>query len=193
MNAISRILVCSLFFLLSHSKGSLAASCANANGQVYVPPTFSLDQSTAEYISCDKGFDGPKISSVNETVYDWWYFDAVSKDGTESVVVIFFTASELGFPFEVSSVVMATTVTVFATYADGTSSLNFLLAPGGAKITTKGNGASGEWIGAGSTFSGASDLSRYTVSVDNPTGGVKGTLSLDSVRCPTPTTSDVTD
>ena len=143
----------------------------------------SLLPVTTQYNSCVTGHDGPKVSHINQQNYDWWYFDAVSTDGTESIVVIFFTASAAGFPFEFTSTIYATTVTIFATYADGTSSLNLLLATG-ATITTAGDGASGTWSGAGASFSGASDLSAYDITINNPLGGVSGTFHLESVCSP---------
>jgi hypothetical protein len=45
-----------------------------------------------------------------------------------------------------------------------------------------GNGASGDWVGTGFAFTGASDLSVYTVVVDSTALDVKGTVSFKEVR-----------
>lgn len=176
MHSLTIALIPTLFTFLTTA---VAQTCNNPSVQL-VPPTFSLQPSVAQYTACDVGADGPKVSPINTTAYDWWYFDAVSDDGTESLVVVFFTSSALGFPFEFTGAVDATTVTVFATYADGTSSLTPLLASG-ARIETKGDGASGTWTASGASFTGAEDLSTYDVEIDNLLGGVRGTFHLESV------------
>lgn len=147
---------------------------------LFVPPTFSLRPSVTQFEACAVGHDGPKVSPINGTTYDWWYFDAVSDDATQSLVVIFFTSSAAGFPFEFTSAVDATTVAVFATFADGTSSLTPLLATG-ATITAEGDEVSGTWHGAGASFTGSPDLSTYSVSVDSLLGSVSGSFELESV------------
>lgn len=153
--------------------------CSKTGGNVQVPPFVSLASPTAQFVSCNTGHDGPKVSPISATAYDWWYFDAVSDDGSEALTVVFFTASALGFPFELTSAVDATTAAVFATFADGTTSVVPLVAAG-ATITTAGDGASGVWKGAGN-FTGAPDLSSYHVAIDSPLLGVHGTLQLTSV------------
>ncbi|KAN0105864.1 hypothetical protein V8E51_008740 [Hyaloscypha variabilis] len=35
---------------------------------------------TAQFVSEASGFDGSKLSAVNSTSYDWWYFDVASPD-----------------------------------------------------------------------------------------------------------------
>jgi hypothetical protein len=173
---------------LSHSLLSFLSLTTLATAQfcpppasLFVPPTYSLRPSASQFTSCATGHDGPKVSPINGTTYDWWYFDAVSDDGTESLVVVFFTSSAAGFPFEFTSAIDATTVAVFATYADGTSSLSPLLASS-ATITSTGNKVSGNWPGAGASFEGSSDLSTYSISVNNLLGGVSGTFEMESVR-----------
>ncbi|EGD95713.1 hypothetical protein TESG_03182 [Trichophyton tonsurans CBS 112818] len=61
--------------------------------------TASLLPSKAQFLSGEGDFDSPKLNFVNETVYDWWYFDAVSDDGDSSITVCFFTSSSTAFPF----------------------------------------------------------------------------------------------
>jgi hypothetical protein len=177
---------------ISHSLLSLLSLLTLTTAQfcpppasLFVPPTYSIRPSVSQFTSCATGHDGPKVSPINGTTYDWWYFDAVSDDGTESLVVVFFTSSAAGFPFEFTSAIDATTVAVFATYADGTSSLSPLLASS-ATITSAGDKVSGNWPGAGASFEGSSDLSTYSISVNNLVGGVSGTFELESVRISIP-------
>ena len=58
-----------------------------------VPAMVSTLPTTALFTSSSFGFDGPKAHPINLTTYDWWYFDAVSADAMQSIVVVFFTVS----------------------------------------------------------------------------------------------------
>lgn len=159
----------SLLFFLSQSLSGAQGqtkSCAHTNGAVYVPPRFSDGNSIAQFTSCSTGHDGPKIAPINNTVYEWWHFNAVSEDATESLTVVYYTSSFSGFPFDISSMWSATTITLSATFADGSSNGTSLFADR-AEIITRGDGASGTWVGAGS-FTGASDLLTYDVCIDAP-------------------------
>lgn len=158
-----------------------AFSCDTVEGTVYVPPTFAPGPSEVQFEACATGYDGPKVSPINETVYDWWYFDAVSDDGLQSLVAIFFTSSFAGFPFDIVSPVTATSLIIFATFADGTSTMVFDIATS-ATITTVGDGASGTWAGTGASFEGQPDLSRYNLSFTDVLASITGTFGLESVR-----------
>lgn len=100
-------------------------------------------------------------------------------------MVVFFTASELGFPFEFVSSVVATSVAVFATFEDGSSVFLPILADEGAEVRVDGDGASGNWTasvqGARLTFEGTGDVERYALTVDYPLYGIEGTFGLESV------------
>lgn len=126
-----------------------------------------------------KPFDGPKLSQINGTVFDWWYFDAVSADGSAQVTVTFFNteATTLGFG---SSLGTVNYIIFTAYFPNGTTYEQFV--PGNdAEITTFGDGASGSWNGTGASFTGTPDLSSYKINVDVPTIGIKGSLTLTSV------------
>jgi hypothetical protein len=44
----------------------------------------------SQYISpAQPQFDGPKVGGVNSTSFDWWFFDAVTKDGRDTLAVVF--------------------------------------------------------------------------------------------------------
>ena len=55
--------------------------------------TSTSHNSLVQFISGTNSLDGPKIGPVNDTVFDWWYFDAVAADGETSIVVTFFTST----------------------------------------------------------------------------------------------------
>lgn len=101
-------------------------------------------------------------------------------------MVVFYLSTDLGFPFLLPGA--AVSVDIFASFEDGSLSFLPLNSPPGslgeATVVTNGNGASGDWKGTGFSFEGTSDLSSYTVTIDSPLLGVKGTLVLDSVYDP---------
>lgn len=94
-------------------------------------------------------------------------------------------STDLGFPFRLPGA--AISVDIFVSFADGSLlfyPINSLPGSlGSATVVSEGQGASGVWSNSGFSFDGEDDLSRYTVTIDNPVLGVKGTLVLDSVRC----------
>ncbi|KFZ08170.1 hypothetical protein V501_06075 [Pseudogymnoascus sp. VKM F-4519 (FW-2642)] len=136
--------------------------------------------SQVQFTSCPSQADGPRIFPLNATTFDWWYFDAVSSDGTQAFTVIFFTSSAIGFSFDFFSTVDPLNVWVFATFADGTPPAVFPVPAVSVTTTTNGDGASGDWKGSGISFKGAPDLSSYVVNLNNPLIGLTGTFTLKS-------------
>lgn len=148
------------------------------------PLTFSplpaLGPSEVQFTSCSSGADSPRINPINESTFDWWYFDAVSSDGTKGLTVILFTSSLLGFSFNAAAAVEPLNVWVFASFGEGLP-VDFPIEATSVTVNTVGDGASGEWEGTGVSFSGAPDLSTYNVTFNNALLGLHGTFSLKSV------------
>jgi hypothetical protein len=170
--------------LLSLQLGVLSqftAPCFNPIDNVF--PLLAIGPSTAQYTSCTSGADAPKISNLNQSSYEWWYFDVVSPSGSEAVTVVFSTSSYTGFSLNPASQIDPLNVVVGVTFPNGTTSLIPLFATS-AMIKTVGDGASGHWLGSGALFTGTSDLSSYTVTVSNPLEGISGTISIKSVSSP---------
>lgn len=66
--------------------------------------------------------DAPQLNTINASVYDWWYFDAVAEDNPhESLVVAFFTSSVAAFPFLDPKEESVLNVFVWASFANGSS------------------------------------------------------------------------
>jgi hypothetical protein len=135
-----------------------------------------------QFTSGPSAADGPRVFPINATTFDWWYFDAVSDDGTQAVTIIFFTSSYIGFSFNPTSAIDPLNIYVFANFPNGTST-SFPVPATSVTITTDGNGATGEWTGTGIGFQGAADLSTYNVTFDNALLGLSGSISLASVSC----------
>ncbi|KAH8706049.1 hypothetical protein BGW36DRAFT_272493, partial [Talaromyces proteolyticus] len=134
--------------------------------------------SDVQFVSCSSGADSPKVVPYNLTSFDWWYFDAVSEDGTEEVVVVFYSASEASFPFDLD-IKSDLSVMVQGTWEGGTSSLLYSSFADEATVTTVGDGSNGNWTNAGGYWTSTSDLSQYSISIE--TDNVFGTFVLESV------------
>jgi hypothetical protein len=149
-----------------------------------VPNIIQNSPSVAQFVSSDSSFDGPKVHPNNATNFDWWYFDAVSEDNSCSIVIVFYLATDLGFPFQLP--LSAVFVDIFVSFNDGSLlffPINDLPSTAGqAAVVTDGNGASGSWKSTGFEFTGTGDMSQYTVSIHSPILGINGSLILNSVR-----------
>jgi hypothetical protein len=152
---------------------------SDAQSTKVVPSTVALGPSIAQFISSEYGFDGPQMSSIDITAFDWWYFDAVSPDLNTSVVIVFYTALATAFPFlDVGTDV--TVVGMQTSWPNGTTG-KYSFKATEAIITTNQKGASGDWVGSGASFTGASDLSSYLVSINSSSTGIYGDFLLESV------------
>ena len=149
--------------------------------QVYSPNTVN-GSSDALFTSSAYGLDAPKVETINDTSYEWWYFDAVSEDQKSSVVITFLVAPATGFPQSGSpdNAILSATIALSYPGQEFVSWLSSVPATE-ATVVSIGNGASGVWEGSGMDFIGTPDLSTYVVNVDSPSIGVKGFMSLRSV------------
>ncbi|KAJ3796366.1 hypothetical protein GGU11DRAFT_809821 [Lentinula aff. detonsa] len=148
---------------------------------VTFPPTVGLGTSDVQYISSSSTFDSLKISNVNSTTYEWYYFDAISDDGSYSVVATFFVAPNTAFPFTGSPTMTLEVLLSIQTPDSDVFYLNGAFATD-AQVSTDGDGASGVWEGTGLSFNGSSDMSSYQVVIDSAASmGVTGTISMQSI------------
>lgn len=149
-----------------------------------VPNVIQTGTSIAQFVSGTSGLDSPKVHPNNATTFDWWYFDAVSEDSLSSVVIVFYLSTDLGFPFLLPG--SAISVDIFVSFDDGTYLFfplnNLPLTAGEATVVTDGNGSSGVWESTGFQWTGLSNLSQYVVTIDSPSLGISGSLTLNSVR-----------
>jgi hypothetical protein len=128
--------------------------------------------------------DAPQIDVVNASVFDWWYFDAISDvDPRASVVVTFFTSSAAAFPFlsaNESSVLIAY---LWASFANGTTFADFIPATGATVIGGSRNvSSSGQWASTGFSWaSHRSNLSLYEITISSKEMQVAGRFTLTSV------------
>ncbi|KAL4863648.1 hypothetical protein BDV12DRAFT_177276 [Aspergillus spectabilis] len=156
-----------------------------------VPPTPVPQDSNVQWISNSTGFDGPKVKPINDTTWDWWYFDAiqVSEDPDEqaSVMATFYTATPNGFDsliaYHNAGFTSLTLAEVNIVWPNGTHE-TYIFNATEAVITTVGDGASGvfeEGIHEAS-FTGSPNMSTYRVDLQSP--WVSGSLTLQSIAPP---------
>lgn len=158
---------------------SVLAQCYG--NKITFSPILYDGPSHVQLTSCPSQADGPRVFPINATTFDWWYFDAVSQDGTQALTVIFFTSSFVGFSFDVASVIDPLNIWIFSNFGDGIPAVNLPVAATSVTILTDENGASGNWTGSGISFVGTPDLNTYKINFDSPIAGLSGSMTLNSV------------
>ena len=128
--------------------------------------------------------DAPQIDSINGSVFDWWYFDAVSETNPgDSLVITFFASTVAAFPFLDANETSVTTAYVWASFANGTVfagsvPATFATVAGG---DSAGTNSSGKWHSTGFSWAALTDnLSKYEVVIASESLQVKGRLTLTS-------------
>ncbi|KAJ7693083.1 hypothetical protein B0H17DRAFT_981939 [Mycena rosella] len=163
-----------------HVLWSISVLFASASHVYHIPSVVSNRSSTAHFTSAASGLDAPKIHPVNSSSFDWWYFDVVSSDPSSlaSVVVAFYTTTANAFPFLAPSDTV-TVAQIAVSFPNGTT-FGATVNADGATVTSDENLSSGDWHNSGFKWTHTGD-STYTVVVDAPDIGVKGTISFHSV------------
>jgi hypothetical protein len=144
-----------------------------------VPSTPFSGNVHANTISKHGNLDGPQLSAVNGTSYEWWYFDAISTDFMSSITIVFYTALASGFGF-IEPTTDVTVVGIDFMFPNGTTKSAMLDATE-AIITTSGQGSSAVFENTGAEWTGESDLSLYEVTINSPNSGIVGSFRLKSV------------
>lgn len=129
--------------------------------------------------------DAPQIDYINGSVYDWWYFDAVSEaNPDDSLVVTFFSSSAEAFPFLHANETSVLSVWLWASFANGTVFADSVPATV-ATVTganTAGTNSSGEWSSTGFSWAALTEnLSQYDIIISSEKLQVEGRLTLTSV------------
>ncbi|KZT50376.1 hypothetical protein CALCODRAFT_521993 [Calocera cornea HHB12733] len=149
---------------------------------VYTPtlktfPSYPLNgTSTIQYAAKALDFDGPKVDFFNASAFQWWYFDVVSDDLKESIVLIFFTngpgaTGTNALPFNIAEAnIQLSNGTLVAVGAAATE----------LAINTVLEGSSGVMNGTGYAWGGTPDLSYYGITVDDKLNNLQGTIQIYS-------------
>lgn len=144
-----------------------------------VPSTVFSGNVNANTISKHGYLDGPQLSAVNSSSYEWWYFDAVASDHLSSITIVFYTALASGFGF-ITPTTDVTVVGLDFVFPNGTTD-SIMLSASEAVITTEGQGSSAVFKKSGARWEGSPDLSWYTIKINAPESGVVGTFRLNSL------------
>lgn len=139
--------------------------------------------------SLQSPLDAVKFDFINGTSYQWWYFDVVSYDLQSSITFTFYIGSYVepnNNPSEVP-----TYVGVDGKFPNDRLFSIPVIPVTDITINTVGQGSSSLWEGLASSCSwtGTADLSMYEITIAAPEYGVDGSIILNSVRNPTPSTS----
>lgn len=143
-----------------------------------IPNIPSQHPVTAQWISTAHTLDNPKLSAVNETSGEWWYFDVASA-GKANLVIVFYSTTNITFPL-LGPIPSINLVSITGTFENGTE-FGTRIPATNAITTSVGDGTSGVWEGTGVSWAGTPDMSGYIVTINNPEYGVKGSLTLKSV------------
>lgn len=153
----------------------------NNNPQIKtIPSQVATGDIVANFVSSKNGLDGPQLSAVNSTSFDWWYFDVVSPDLKSSLVIVFFTALDSSFPFIAPSTDVDV-IAVFYSFPNGTVGDTIWLNAAQAVVTTNQDGSSGRYVGADAAWKGSPDLQQYEININSPEKGVVGCFQLRSL------------
>ncbi|KAJ7448677.1 hypothetical protein B0H11DRAFT_2161992 [Mycena galericulata] len=156
----------------------LLAFFSSARGTVFqIPPGIQNGSSIAQFTSSAVGLDAPKVSPINASSFDWWYFDVVSNEPASdlaSVVIIFLTSAQSAFLTlsGVSAPDSVLSVIIWVTFPNGTLWSGTANGEQNATVTSDGDNTTGIWHGTG--FS-------WLVTIDAPEVGVTGTITFPAV------------
>jgi hypothetical protein len=145
----------------------------------FVPAAVQPGPSEGQFVSSASGLDAPKVVPINASAYDWWYFDAVSDDAEESIVIVFYTVSVAGFAFG-GNPTTVDSVSISTQFRNGTS-FSATIPASNATIVTVDDGTTADFGGTGCRWTSTPNMAQYRITVDAASYGVQGTLQLDSV------------
>lgn len=129
--------------------------------------------------------DAPQLDSINGSVFDWWYFDAVSETNPDdSLVITFFSSSAAAFPFLDTNQSSVLTAWLWASFANGTVFADYV--PATLATVTGADGthtnSSGDWSSTGFSWNALSnDLTQYEIIVASEKMQAQGRFTLTSV------------
>lgn len=156
-----------------------AADPSTFRSQVNIPGNVANGTAVAQFTSDFLGPDALKISPITAPVTGWWYFDAVDENLEGTVDVFFYYTPALALNASTVS------ISISAHFANGTAFDADAVAES-AVITTDGNVSCGEFEGTGVGWTGTPDKDRYEVKINSPDLGVTGTIAIESVCLPQP-------
>jgi len=142
-------------------------------------PPYAVSGDPTVQFTLEGGFAAPKVSFYNTTAAQWWYFDVVSTDLSQSVVISLL-GNAPGATGSPSGVLPFNFIEVNIQLPDG-DQVSLSVTGQWVILTSEGDGLSGVFNGSGYSWTGASDLSSYTLTIDDTSNELSGTIVFDSV------------
>ncbi|KAJ3543380.1 hypothetical protein NM208_g3607 [Fusarium decemcellulare] len=146
--------------------------------------TYSADihdgQAHSQQVSCNTGFDGPKVDILNGTSYDFWYFEAVAYDGQSSVVVNFHAGAPLNSDLSGERSSSSNNMQLSGHFSNGTT-FSEVITVDTAIVSTAGDGSNGLWGAEGDSWYSSPDMSDYRVELKAKEGSIRGSITMHSV------------
>lgn len=121
-------------------------------------------------------FEVPKLSAINETAWEYWYFDSVSSDGKSGIAVTFFKDPSVSF-LGLGNL----RVGLDAVWSNGTK-FSTMLFVNESTVTTCGDDAQGVWNSTSQGIVFSFQVSKKLKQVDIVVAGpqLSGTFSMKS-------------
>ncbi|RAK96675.1 uncharacterized protein BO80DRAFT_416167 [Aspergillus ibericus CBS 121593] len=157
------------------------------------PVTYPVDVNFTGDSSDLSDLTAPKLEAINQTVFEWWYFDAISSSNPNvSVVLTFFTTTATAFPLVPPNSSSVLLTYVWATLPDGTTVVDKAV-PNDAAVLGEQNQTSGIWESTGGWIG---RTTGYDAWMGWEGSRVSGRIQLDTSSaplspCSTPTQFDL--
>ncbi|PWY90572.1 hypothetical protein BO94DRAFT_545299 [Aspergillus sclerotioniger CBS 115572] len=114
-----------------------------------LPVKYAVDVDFFANTSDLSDLTAPKLQAINDTVFEWWYFDAVSSSNPNaSVVLTFFTTTTIAFPFVPPNPSSVLLTYVWATLPNGITVVDKVV-PSDAAVMGEQDRSSGIWENTG--------------------------------------------
>ncbi|ETS82455.1 hypothetical protein PFICI_04331 [Pestalotiopsis fici W106-1] len=157
-----------------------AAKCGGNSSTTYaIPLAAATGAVDVEFTSTNAVPDAPKLSAINSSSFDWWYFDTVSRGGDQGLAILFNAGLSSGLLGGNNETVPYFSISGLL---ENGEYLNYVAwaEDDGAIITTGSDGSSkAVWTGTGGSWVATANMGTYTISVNAPQ--VNGTISFKSV------------
>lgn len=88
--------VLSLLFGATVLAAVSAAKCGSTSTTYSIPLAAATGAVDVEFTSTNAVPDAPKLSAINSSSFDWWYFDTVSPGGDQGLAILFNTGLSSG-------------------------------------------------------------------------------------------------
>ncbi|EJU01403.1 hypothetical protein DACRYDRAFT_100352 [Dacryopinax primogenitus] len=129
---------------------------------VNIYPPYPVNGTSTTQFTVDGPFDAPKSNFYDETTWEWWYFDAVSDDLDQAIVIVFMINAIAATG---SSAAPFNFIEFNVAFEDGTTKV-VDLPSGSVILTTQGDGTYGIMNETGYSWFESSDLSFAYIDID---------------------------